>query len=183
MKRCVWCVALCLLLCSMGWAQSGKKGGQSPQQIDPDTAPTDPGRKPTLGPATGPAVPEGGIRTANATDPKKLARIHSLYVERIDNELGDKLVEALGKSGRFRIVTKPKEADATVRGSCLESRRLKSVHSEVFISDRSGASVWQDSIKRPFDPLKPPSLDRAVSETADIVAEHLVESIREAGRK
>jgi hypothetical protein len=116
-------------------------------------------------------------------DAKKLSRIHSLYVERIDNELGDKLVESLGKSGRFRIVTKPKEADATVRGSCLESRRLKSVHSEVFISDRSGASVWQDSIKRPFNPLKPPSLGQAVSETADMVAEHLAESMREAGRK
>jgi hypothetical protein len=182
MKRCVWCVAIGLLVCSMGWTQLGQKGGQSPQQDDPG-APPETSKRPTLGPATGPAVPEGGARTANVTDPKKLARIHSLYVERIDNELGDKLVESLGKSGRFRIVTKPKEADATVRGSCLESRRLKSVHSEVFISDRSGASVWQDSIKRPFDPFKPPSLDRAVSDTADIVAEHLVESIREAGRK
>jgi hypothetical protein len=94
--------------------------------------------------------------------------------------LSDRLVEAIAKSGRFRIVTKAKEADGMVRGSCLESRRLKRVHSEVFISDRSGASVWQDTVYRPFNP---PTLDQAVGDTAALVAEHLEESIREAGRK
>jgi hypothetical protein len=189
MKRGAWCVAICLALGSLGWSQqtgqqTGPKRGQATQEESDSTAQSpDSTQRPTLGPATGPAVPEGVPRTANPVDAKKLLRIHSLYVERIDNELSDKLVEAIAKTGRFRIVTKPKEADATVRGSCLDLRRLKTVHSEVFISDRSGASVWQDSIRRPFNPLKPPSLEQAVSDTAAMVAEHLEATVREAARK
>jgi hypothetical protein len=189
MKRTVWCVAICLALGSLGWSQqtgqTGPRRGQTTQDED-DSTTQSPGadqQKPTLGPATGPVVPEGGPRTANAIDARKLVRIHSLYVERIDNDLSDKLIEALGKTGRFRIVTKAKDADATLRGSCLDLRRLKTVHSEVFISDRGGASVWQDSIHRPFNPLKSTSLEQAVSETAEMVAEHLEVSIREAARK
>jgi hypothetical protein len=107
-------------------------------------------------------------------------RIRTLYIERIDNSLNDKLVEALGKSGRFRLVTKAKDADATLRGSCLESRRLKHVHSEVFISDRNGAAVWQDTIYRPFNP---PTLDQAVSDTATLVAAHLEQTVRAAEQR
>jgi len=63
----------------------------------------------------------------------------------------------------------------------MESRRLKRVHSEVFISDRNGASVWQDTIYRPFNP---PTLDQAVIDTATLVAEHLERTIQEpAGGK
>jgi hypothetical protein len=65
-------------------------------------------------------------------------------------------------------------------GSCLESRRLKRLHSEVFIADRAGGSIWQDNIFRPYNP---PSLDRAVNETAQVVAEHLGESLNEAATK
>ena len=43
-------------------------------------------------------------------------RIRTLYIENIDNSLSEKLVESLGKWGRFRLVTKPKEADAILRG-------------------------------------------------------------------
>jgi hypothetical protein len=107
-------------------------------------------------------------------------RIRTLYIESIDNALSDKLVEALGKWGRFRLVAKAKDADATLRGSCLESRRLKHVHSEVFISDRNGASVWQDTIYRPFNP---PTLDQAVSDTATLVAAHLEQSVRAGERR
>ena len=108
-------------------------------------------------------------------------RIHTLYIENIDNSLSDKLVQALGKMGRFRLVTKQKDADATLRGSCLESRRLKHVHTEVFISDRGGASVWQDTIYRPYNP---PTLDQAVSDTATLVVAHFREqTVREAERR
>jgi hypothetical protein len=102
-------------------------------------------------------------------------RIHTLYIESIDNSLSEQLVETLGKLGRFRLVTQAKQADATLRGSCLESRRLKHVHSEVFISDRGGASVWQDTIIRPYNP---PTLDQAVRDTATLVAAHLEKTIR-----
>jgi site-specific recombinase XerC len=121
-----------------------------------------------------------GPDTSTTTDIKKLMRIRTLYVESIDNSLSDKLVESIGKGGRFRLVTKAKEADATLRGSCLESRRLKHVHSEVFISDRSGGSIWQDNIYRPFNP---PALDKAVSDTATLVAEHLAQTVRQGDRR
>ena len=177
---------MCLILSSLGWTQqTGTKRGQATQDDNDSTAQSpDTSQRPTLGPANGPAVPEGGVpRSVTPIDAKKLMRIHTLYIERIDNDLSDKLVEAIAKTGRFRIVTKPKEADATLRGSCLDLRRLKTVHSEVFISDRGGASVWQDSIHRPFNPLKPASLEQAVSDTAAIVAEHLEGSVREASAR
>jgi len=114
------------------------------------------------------------------TDLRRLLRIRTIYIESIDNSLSDKLVETLGKWGRFRLVTKAKDADATLRGTCLESRHLKHVHSEVFISDRNGASIWQDTVFRPFNP---PALDQAVSDTANLVEAHLQEAIREGDRR
>jgi hypothetical protein len=98
----------------------------------------------------------------------------------MDNALSDRLVQSLGKLGRIKIVSTPKEADAVVTGSCLESRRLKHLHSEVFIADRRGVSIWQDNLYRPYNP---PSLERAVNETAQMVADHLGESLSEAGLK
>jgi hypothetical protein len=179
MKRGIWCVAICLVFSLSAWAQEGQK--QEPPQEEPPPQKQAPPeqQRPTLGPAPAPTL-EASPRTATTNDFRKLLRIRSLYVERIDNSLSEKLVLTLGKLGRFRLVDKAKDADGTVRGSCLESRRLKRVHSEIFISDRDGASVWQDSVYRPFNP---PSLDRAVSDTATLVAEHLQESVREAERK
>ena len=164
MKRRGWCLALLLVLGSPGWAQEEKP------------APTE---KPTLGPAPGPAPSLNGPRTSTTNDLHKLRLVRSLYVERIDNALGDKLIEALTKLGRFRLVGQAKDADATLRGSCLESRRLKRVHSEVFIADRSGTSLWQDNIFRPYNP---PALAQAVDETARLVVDHLGESLQDAGR-
>jgi hypothetical protein len=172
-------MAICLLVGTSVWARTGQKAEQPPADEPAPHEQAPPEQRPTLGPAPAPTL-GSGPRTATTNDSRKLTRIHSLYIERIDNALSDRLVEAIGKSGRFRIVTKAKEADGTVRGSCLESRRLKRVHSEVFISDPSGASVWQDTVYRPFNP---PTLDQAVSDTATLVAEHLEESVREAGRK
>ncbi|HXW16228.1 MAG TPA: hypothetical protein VEN79_17100 [Terriglobia bacterium] len=154
------------------WAQAGQKGDPSAPQEQPQQ------ERPTLGPRNGPTTPSGP-NTSTTNDVRKLMRIHTLYIESIDNSLSDKLIEALGKWGRFHLVTKAKDADATLRGSCLESRRLKHVHSEIFISDRNGASIWQDSIYRPFNP---PALDQAVSDTATLVEAHLEEALREGSR-
>jgi hypothetical protein len=107
-------------------------------------------------------------------------RIRSIYVERMDNALSEKLVQSFGKLGRFKIVSTAKEADAIVTGSCLESRRLKHLHSEVFIADRGGGSIWQDNLYRPYNP---PSLEQAVNETAQMVADHLGTSLSEAVMK
>jgi hypothetical protein len=107
--------------------------------------------------------------------------MRKIFVERIDNQLSDKLMEGLSKTGRYQIVLEEKDADSVVRGSCMDSRRLKSVHSEVFISDRaSGASIWQDSVRSSFNP---PSLDKAVDSSAALILDHLNESVHEAQRK
>jgi hypothetical protein len=166
MKRSIGLLAIAFLLVPMLAAQEAQKPEAEQEQ------------RPTLGPKPGPSEP--GARAATVNDYRKLMRIRSIYVERMDNALSEKLVVSLGKLGRFRIASKPKEADAIMTGSCLESRRLKRLHTEVFIADRGGGSIWQDSIFRPYNP---PSLEQAVNETAQVVAEHLGESLNEAGMK
>ena len=166
MKRSVGLLAIAFLLVPVLGAQEAQQSGGEQEQ------------KPTLGPSPGPGT--RGPRTATVNDYRKLMRIRSIYVERMDNALSEKLVVSLGKLGRFKIASKPKEADAMVTGSCLESRRLKRLHSEVFIADRGGGSIWQDNVFRPYNP---PSLEQAVNETAQVVAEHLGESLSEAGTK
>ncbi len=168
MKRIVGLLALALLLAPAMAAQDAEQqsGAQDQQQ-------------PTLGPPPG-GSSERGPKTATVNDYRKLARIHNLYVQRMDNALSDKLIASLGKLGHFKIASNPKEADAVLTGSCLESRRLKRLHTEVFISDHAGASIWQDNVFRPYNP---PSLEQAVSETARMVADHLNESLSEAAGK
>ena len=167
-------LAVCFLAGITLWAQERKKPDE------PSPAPSNESeQRPTLGPRNGPGE-VAGPNSSSTTDLKKLMQIHTLYIENIDNSLSDKLVESIGKWGRFRLVTKVKEADATLRGSCLESRRLKRLHSEVYISDRNGGSVWQDTIYRPFNP---PALDKAVTDTATLVAEHLAQTLREGDRR
>ena len=168
-------LAICLLASVAMVAQAGQKAEQSggAGQAAPSEHP------PTLGPQRGPGI-LAGPDTSTTIDLKRLMRVQTVYIESIDNSLSDKLVETLGKWGRFRLVAKAKEADATLRGSCLESRRLKHVHSEIFISDHSGKSIWQDTIYRPFNP---PTLDQAVGDTANVVAAHLERTVREAERR
>jgi hypothetical protein len=166
MRRIVVLLVLTLLLAPVLTAQDAQQQSGEQEQ------------KPTLGPKPGPG--ESGPRTATVNDYRKLVRIRTLYVERMDNELSERLVASLGKLGRFKIATNAKEADAVVRGSCLESRRLKRLHTEVSITDRGGGSIWQDVIFRPYNP---PALAQAVNETAQMIAEHLGESINQAGLK
>ena len=166
MRRIVVLLALALLLAPVLTAQDAQQQGGEQEQ------------KPTLGPKPGPG--ESGPRTATVNDYRKLMRIRTLYIERMDNDLSEKLVASLGKLGRFKMATNAKEADAIVRGSCLESRRLKRLHTEVSITDRGGGSIWQDIVLRPYNP---PSLAQAVTDTAQTIAAHLGESINEAGLK
>jgi hypothetical protein len=166
MKQSGWLLVIAFLLVPVLGAQDAQKSGGEQ------------GQKPTLGPSPAPGT--RGPQTATVNDYRRLMRIRSIYIERMDNALSEKLVLSLGKLGRFRIASKPKEADAIMTGSCLESRRLKRLHSEVFIADRGGGSVWQDSVYRPYNP---PSLEQAVNETAQVVAEHLGESFSEAATK
>jgi hypothetical protein len=175
MKFSVRYVAICLFVGLATWAQAAQNSDR-PSLQGPPTQPED---RPTLRPRNGPGL-DAGPDSSTTNDIRKLMRIHTLYIENIDNSLSEKLIEALGSWGRFRVVTKAKDADAKLGGTCLESRRLKHVHSEIYISDRNGAPVWQDSIYRPFSP---PALDQAVTDTAAMVKAHLQQSVREAERR
>jgi hypothetical protein len=140
----------------------------------------EPPQRPTLGPQPAPTL-RGGPHSATIIDARRLMRVRKIYVERIDNALSDKLVEGIGSSGRFQIVADREEADAVLRGTCLDLRRLKAVRSEVYLNDRvSGAAIWQDSVRRPFNP---PALSKAVQETAVMIVESLTESVVEAERR
>lgn len=133
-------------------------------------------QRPTLGEPTSP----GGPRTSTTTDIRKLMRVRTVYIQTMDNSLHDRLAEALSKMGPFRVVAKLSEADAILRGTCFDSRRLKRLHSEVFLTDPRGGSIWQDIIREPFNP---PPLDKAVADSASVIVAHLGESLREAQRK
>jgi hypothetical protein len=144
-------------------------------------APEKPPNRPTLGPEPGGAPSLYGPHNSTTNDARRLLRVHALYVERIDNNLSDKLVSAFAKAGRFRVTEKRDEADAVLRGTCFDSHRLKVVHTEIFISDRrTGSPIWQDIIHQPYNP---PPLSDAVNTTALAVLKHLTDSVEEAERK
>lgn len=150
--------------------QATKEGDQpQPQQEQ---------KRPTLGPAPAPSL--RGPRNASIMDARRLVRVQKIYVERMDNSLGEKLIEDLAKGRRLRVVGDRKEADAVLRGTCFDSRRLKSVRSEVYLNGIHGEPIWQDSVHRPYNP---PTLAAVVSETADLIVAHLAESILEGERK
>ena len=174
--------AVCLLaIWLLAGGTMGAQAGQSSDHKTPQTSQGEatPSERPTLGPRAGPPS-EVAAPTAATTDVRRLLRIRTIYIEDIDNSLSEKLIEALGKWGRFRLVTKAKDADATLRGSCLESRHLKHVHTEIYISDRNGKSLWQDTVYRPFNP---PTLDQAVEDTAKLVAAHLEWAVNHGERQ
>ncbi|HVA01601.1 MAG TPA: hypothetical protein VMV34_08105 [Terriglobia bacterium] len=132
-------------------------------------------QRPTLGPSE-PSL--HGPSSAKTTDQRRLLTIRKIYVERIDNKLSDKIMEELSKSSMLRIVDKQDDADAILRGTCFQVRRLKRLHSEVYLSDRtSGSSIWQDIVLVPWNP---PSLNNAVDQSAAKIVTHLFESIQRA---
>jgi hypothetical protein len=138
-----------------------------------------PQERPTLGKETEPSL--NGPKTSTTTDSRRLMSVKAIFIDHIDNSLSEKLADGLSKMGRFRIVAERKEADAVVYGTCFDSRRLKTVHSEVFLHDRaSGASIWQDVVRRHYNP---PPLPKAVDDTATLILAHLAESIQEAERR
>ncbi|HKS94532.1 MAG TPA: hypothetical protein VJV74_00200 [Terriglobia bacterium] len=157
-------------------AMFAQQGG--PQERPTLGKPAPDEKPPTLGKGT---TPEGP-KTSTTSDPRRLMSIKTIYVDsNIENALGEKLAEGISKMGRFRIVAERKEADAVMSGTCFDSRRLKTVHSEVSLNDRaSGHSIWQDVVRRHYNP---PPLSKAVDETATILVGHLTESIQEAERR
>jgi hypothetical protein len=157
MKRLVWALAICLA------PVAALRGQQQP---------------PTLGPSQpslqGPGSSRGG-------DLRMLAKVRRVYIDWIDNNLNEKLADDLGHVSWLKVVDKPDEADAVIRGSCYSLSRLKRLNVEVYLNDRvSGKSIWQDSIHVPFNP---PDLSKAVGDAAAEIMDHLNQSIHAASRR
>jgi len=163
-----------LLIAGLAGSQQERPTQEQPPRQPEQQQP----KRPTLGPAPAPSL--YGPRTSNTTDARKLIRVRMIYIERIDNSLSEKLVEGFAKTRRFRIVASRNEADAILRGTCVSLRRMKTVHSEVYLNDINGAAIWQDNVRRPYNP---PALEVAVSETASLIVTHLTESALEAERR
>ncbi len=158
-RKTICLPAVILLLGAPAW--SGQARGPQP------------GQRPTLGPPT-----LNGPTSAHVSDRSRLLRVHNIYVDRIDNGLGLQVGEELTASKRFKVVEKMRDADSVLRGSCFGSRRLRSLHSEVFLTDRvTGKSIWQDDVRQALDP---PPLKEAVHRTANLVVRHLIESVVKA---
>ncbi|MGH9433764.1 MAG: hypothetical protein ACRD3T_19720 [Terriglobia bacterium] len=135
-----------------------------------------PSQRPSLG-----ATPSlNGPVNAKTIDAHQLLRVHRVYVESMDNSLNLKLDQALAKLGPFQVAASRDGADAILRGTCFDSPHLKDVHSEVFLTTKSGNAIWQDVIRRPYNP---PALSQVVSQTASLVVEHLRGSLEQARRK
>ena len=134
-------------------------------------------QRPTLGPSEPSLNGPASSQTANAG---LLVKMRKIYIQRIDHSLNDKLSDDLAHVSWVKVVDKPEEADAIVRGTCFSLRRLKRVHAEVYISDRvSGKSIWQDVIRVPYGP---PALPKAVDQAAAEITAHLNQSIRAAAK-
>lgn len=197
MKSSVWPVVFLLMASVAGCGQDEKPpspdsppppGDQRPSMNKP--APDE--QRPTLGkpapddqrPTLGKTSDEPSLRgphTYAVLDVRKLERVRKVYVQRIDNFLNDKLTARLAQMGRFKIVEKSSEADAVVRGTCFDSRRLRSVHSEIFIADaHTDKPIWQDNVRVPY---KPANLEKAVDDTASQIMQHLTESLQLANRQ
>lgn len=176
------CLAASMLMGVAAWAQKEQPPPREEhppdQQQDQSQQQQQPQKRPTLGPAPAPSL--YGPKTSNTIDARRLLRVRKIFVERIDNLLGERIMEGLAKTSRFHIVADRKEADAVMRGTCFDQRRLKVVRSEVYLNDPTGASIWQDSVRRPFNP---PKLEAAVGESATLILTHLTESVNEAEHK
>lgn len=189
MVKPVWRHLGFILLCAGVLAAQDQPPAQQPetpppQQPAPSEQPTRPTlnrpsdqpNRPTLG--EGPSL--GGPHNPNTSDPHRLLRVHSIFIEQMDNGLAEKLIEDIGNKAVFRIVANRRDADAILHGTCFDSARLKTVHSEVFLRGRDGDSIWQDVVHQPY---RPPPLTEAVATTAEAIAQDLAQSFREAQRK
>jgi hemolysin activation/secretion protein len=201
MAKAIWRYLGIAILCASAVAAQDQPQNQQPDQQSPQQS--QPGQdqqqqqqmpRPTLGPppdqpnqpnqpnrpTLGEAPSLAGPHAPNTNDPVHLLRVHSIFIEPMDNGLADKLIEDIGNKGVFRIVAERRDADAVLHGTCFDSAHLKVVHSEVFLLGRNGAAIWQDVVRQPY---KPPPLDKAVATTAQSIADDLVQSVREAHQK
>ena len=159
MKHLVWGLAICLVSIPLLHAQE----------------------RPTLGPS-GPESPSlRGPGSSHTNNPGLLLKMRRVYIQRIDHNFNEVLVDDMAHVSWIKVVDKPSQADAIVRGTCFSLRRLKRLHTEVYITDRiSGVSIWQDVVRVPYDP---PALSKAVDDAAAQVLADLNHSLRVASKR
>jgi hypothetical protein len=156
MKTFIWGLAMCLASVPVLYSQQA----------------------PTLGPSRPSLEGPGNTRTAN---PSMLVKMRKVYIERIDHNLSVKLADDLAHVSWLKVVENEDQADAIVRGTCFDLRRLKRLHAEIYISDRvTGKSIWQDVIRVPY---RPPDLTKAVDQAASEILAHLNQSVRGAAKR
>ena len=130
---------------------------------------------PTLGPSR-PSLE--GPRNTRIANPSRLVKIRTVYIERIDHNLNEKLTDDLAHVSWLKVVDNEDDADAIVRGTCFDLPRLKLLHAEVYINDRvTEKSIWQDVVRIPYNPAAP---QKAVDHAASDILQHLDQSIHEA---
>lgn len=174
MKKLTAALTIAFFAATTLWAQQGSpqsQGASASQQEQRPTLGQESGpetRRPTLGPAL------NGPLTSTTMNPAELRRVKKIYVGLMDNKLNLDLIDDFAKAGPVRVVANRNAADAILQGTCFDSPRLREVHSEVFLTDKAGKSIWQDVIHQPY---RPPSLAQAVSQTANLIVAHLRQSI------
>jgi hypothetical protein len=167
---------ICLFFSGAAISSQDSSPPQQQQEQRPTLGKEPEQQRPTLG--TAPSL--NGPLTATIMDARKLRRVRTVYIGMMDNQLNLRLSEDLSKHGPFRVVDNRNSADAILQGTCFDSLHLREVHSEVFLTGRDGKAIWQDIIHEPYHP---PSLAKAVDNTAEKIVLHLQESIGQAGRR
>lgn len=159
MKHLVWSLAICLMSIPLLRGQ----------------------QRPTLGPS-GPGTPSvRGPISSRTINPKRLLKVRTIYIQRIDHNLNEILTGDLTHVSWVKVVDKSSKADAVVRGTCFSLRKLKRLHAEIYISDRvTGAAIWEDVVSVPYNP---PVLSKAVDHAAAKMLADLNQSIQVAGSR
>lgn len=138
-------------------------------------------QRPTLGPPEPGAPSLRGPSSMRTNNPRKLLKMRKIYIQRIDHNLKEVLTRDFSHVSWVKVVNKPSEADAIVRGTCFDLKNLRRLHTEIYISDRvTGASIWQDVVRVPYNP---PDVSKAVDKAAAKVLADLNQSIQLAGNK
>ena len=170
LQHLVGTLFLAALLLPIGATFGGQD--QRPTLNKPDSS-----QRPSLG-AAAPSL--NGPGHATVIDAHQLLRVHKVYVESMDNKLNVQIDQAFSRLGPFEVAASRDGADAILRGTCFDSPHLKDVHSEVFLTTKTGKAIWQDVIRAPYNP---PALSDVVSQTAEAVVAHLKQSLQEARHK
>jgi hypothetical protein len=156
MRRLIWGLAICLISIPTLYSQEA----------------------PTLGPSRPSLEGPSSTRTANA---RMLLKMRKVYIERIDHDLNAKLEDDMAHISWLKVVNSEDDADAIIRGTCFDLRRLKRLHAEIYITDRvTGKSIWQDVVRVPYGP---PELTKALDQAASEILDHLNESVRTASKR